>query len=407
MNYYLENYSLKEQLIVNQVNANLGIIVVIPCFNEPNLIDSLQSLFNCHLPNCWVEVIVVINSSENVDTLIKEQNKKTIDEALKWNAKHQKVGIDFHFLLEDKLPIKDAGVGLARKIGMDEAVRRFEQINKPDGVIVCFDADSKCEENYLVEIEKHFTFNPKTPACSIHFEHPITGIDYPDHIYKGIAEYELHLRYYKNGLKYCGLPYACHTIGSSMAVRSSAYQKQNGMNKRKAGEDFYFLQKLIPLGNFTEIKTTTVIPSPRISDRVPFGTGKAMQNYIDNEQKEHLSYNIQSFVDLNQFCTVVPDLFSTDNVEIPKSVKAYLMEINFETNLQKIIKNSPTQTHFVKLFYNWFNAFKVLKYMHFARDKYYPDVLVTEAANDLLSIMGKGNYGKTDLIYIYRNLDKN
>lgn len=407
MNYYLENYSVKLQLLEEKVNSSLGIIVVIPCFNEPNLNDSLDSLFQCNLPNCWVEVIVVINSSENASRLIKEQNKKTLTEALQWSAKNQKVGIDFYFLLEDNLPQKDAGVGLARKIGMDEAVRRFEQINKSEGVIVCFDADSKCEKNYLVEIENHFSQHPKTPACSIHFEHPLNGNDYPESIYKGIAEYELHLRYYKNGLKYCGLPYAFHTIGSSMAVRSFAYQKQNGMNKRKAGEDFYFLQKLIPLGNFTEIKTTAVIPSPRISDRVPFGTGKAMQNYEDNEQKEHLSYNIQSFIDLKQFCTVVPNLFNTNNVEIPKSVRAYLTEINFKGNLEKIKKNSTSQQHFVQLFYNWFNAFKVLKYMHFARDNYYPDVLVTEAANELLGIIGKVNYENTDLIYIYRNLDKN
>lgn len=406
MNYYLQNYSVKPQLLNKQVNSNLGIIVVIPCFNEPYLIATLGSLYKCDLPNCGVEVIVVINSSESADRLIKEQNKKTIGEALKWSAKHQKIGIDFHFLLEDKLPEKDAGVGFARKIGMDEAVRRFEQINKAEGVIVCFDADSRCEENYLVEIEKHFELNLKSPACSIHFEHPIEGGNYPAHIYKGIAEYELHLRYYKNGLSYCGLPYAYHTIGSSMAVRSSAYQKQNGMNKRKAGEDFYFLQKLIPLGNFTEIKTTKVIPSPRVSNRVPFGTGKAMQNYVDNEQKEHLSYNIQSFIDLKQFCTVVPDLFNTDKVEIPKSVKAYLETINFETNLQKIIKNSPTQTHFLKLFYNWFNAFKVLKYMHFARDNYYPDVLVTEAANDLLLLLGYKKQKEQELLVFYREMDK-
>jgi hypothetical protein len=325
---------------------------------------------------------------------------------LKWSAKNQKPGIDFYFLLEDNLPQKDAGVGLARKIGMDEAVRRFEQINKPEGVIVCFDADSKCEENYLTEIEKHFTLNPKTPACSIHFEHPIEGDEYPNHIYKGIAEYELHLRYYKNGLKYCGLPYAFHTIGSSMAVRSSAYQKQNGMNKRKAGEDFYFLQKLIPLGKFTEIKTTTVVPSPRVSDRVPFGTGKAMQNYIDNELQEHLSYNLLSFIDLKQFCDKVPELYNTDKVEIPKSVKAYLEEINFEDNLKKIIKNSPTQTHFIKLFYNWFNAFKVLKYMHFVRDNYYPDVLVTQAANDFLKLTNhKEEESLKELLLAFREID--
>lgn len=406
MNYYLERFAVRHQLIDAPVSEDLGVIVVIPCYNEKELTTSLQSLFNCELPECGVEVITVINSSENADELVRKKNRQTLEEALNWREEYQKSGIDFYFIDEPNLPQKDAGVGLARKIGMDEAVIRFEQINKPDGIIVCFDADATCEQNYLVEIEKHFKNNPKTPGCSIHFEHPLQGDKYPDFIYKGIEEYELHLRYYKNGLKFCGLPYAYHTIGSSMAVSNSVYQKQNGMNKRKAGEDFYFLQKIIPLGNFTEITTTKVIPSPRISDRVPFGTGKAMQNYIDNQQQEHLTYHIQSFKDLKQFCEQVPLLYENKKLNIPESVQTYLTEIDFENNLEKIKNNATGAQHFVQLFYNWFNAFKVLKYMHFARDHFYPDASVYKMANELLIKLGLEKQAKENLIYFYRELDR-
>lgn len=58
------------------------------------------------------------------------------------------------------MPAKKAGVGLARKIGMDEAAFRLNSINQ-DGVILCFDADSQCQPNYLKEIESHFLNNPK------------------------------------------------------------------------------------------------------------------------------------------------------------------------------------------------------------------------------------------------------
>lgn len=406
MNYYLERFAVRNQLINIPVSEDLGIIVVLPCYNEKELTSSLQSLYNCELPECEVELITVINSPENADELVRKQNKQTLEEALNWREEHQKSGIDFYFIDEPNLPQKDAGVGLARKIGMDEAVRRFEQINKPDGIIVCFDADATCEQNYLVEIEKHFKNNPKTPGCSIHFEHPLKGDKYPEYIYKGIEEYELHLRYYKNGLKFCCLPYAYHTIGSSMAVRNSVYQKQNGMNKRKAGEDFYFLQKIIPLGNFTEITTTKVIPSPRISDRVPFGTGKAMQNYLDNEKQEHVTYHIQSFVDLKQFCEKVPMLYENKTLVLPEAIKAYLAEIDLESNLKKIKNNATNEKHFVQLFYNWFNAFKVLKYMHFARDHFYPDASVYEMANELLLKLGLEKQAKENLIYFYRELDR-
>lgn len=387
MNFYLSRYAFREQLLDTDPSNSLGLIVVIPCCNETNLIDSLASLAECKQPNSDVEVIVVINASENTSEAIIKQNKLTFDEASLWAAKYELSWLKFHIIQENSLPKKHAGVGLARKIGMDEAVRRFEQINNPNGVIVCFDADSLCEKNYLVEIEKHFNQNPKTPAASIHFEHPIEGNEFDEKIYNGIMQYELHLRYYKNGLQYAGLPYAYHTIGSSMAVRSSAYQKQNGMNKRKAGEDFYFLQKLIPLGDFTEIKTTKVIPSPRVSDRVPFGTGKAMQDWLDSSDEEMLSYNVKSFIDLKNFVEQVPNLYEQTNVELPASVSAFLATIDFEESLHKIKANATSEKHFVKLFFNWFNAFKVLKYMHFTRDNYYADVLISEAANDLLDCL--------------------
>ena len=35
------------------------------------------------------------------------------------------------------------GVGLARKIGMDEACYRFHKVRRSRGIIACFDADSQ------------------------------------------------------------------------------------------------------------------------------------------------------------------------------------------------------------------------------------------------------------------------
>ena len=405
-NYYLNRYAFREQIIQDEVNSEVGIIVVIPCHNEPDIVSSLQSLVNCDKPNCKVEVLIVINASENAEESVFNQNKTSLNDAVSWAKNHQSGECKFYFIEENALPKKHAGVGLARKIGMDEAVCRFEAIDNHKGIIACYDADASCETNYLIELEKHFKDNPKSPACSIHFEHPIKGEEFTPEIYNGIMQYELHLRYYKNGLSYAGLPYAFHTIGSSMAVRSEAYQKQNGMNKRKAGEDFYFLQKLIPLGNFTELKTTKIIPSPRVSDRVPFGTGKAMQNWLDEEKQELQSYNPKSFIDLKLFALAVPKLYDGIN-EIPVTVQAFLDTIDFEENLINIKKNSKSATHFSEVFFKWFNAFKVLKYMHFARDNYCPDVTISEGANELLEM--NSNNKENDLkglLESYRQIDR-
>jgi hypothetical protein len=60
VNYYLNRYSVREELITKIPNDNLGIVVVIPCCNEPDLTASLQSLYACAKPICNVEVIVVM-----------------------------------------------------------------------------------------------------------------------------------------------------------------------------------------------------------------------------------------------------------------------------------------------------------------------------------------------------------
>ena len=53
------------------------------------------------------------------------------------------VGPDFKvfLIITDELPTKHAGVGLARKIGMDEAVRRLEEAGKTKGLILNVDSD--------------------------------------------------------------------------------------------------------------------------------------------------------------------------------------------------------------------------------------------------------------------------
>ncbi len=407
MNFYLNRFAFRHQLINSVPDASLGIVVVIPCCNESDIISTLTSLYNCLQPQSCVEVIVVVNASEQADRSVVEQNNTTVLAIKEWLKTCDKGWLDFYFIVENELPNKHAGVGLARKIGMDEAVRRFVEVVNDDGVIVCFDADSLCESNYLVEIERHFNLYPKTPACSIHFEHPISGNEFSEEIFSGIINYELHLRYYKNGLQYAGLPYAFHTIGSSMAVRSWAYQKQNGMNKKKAGEDFYFLQKLIPLGGFTELKSTMVIPSPRVSDRVPFGTGRAMQSWLLEGRGEMLSYHPNSFMDLKMFVSAVPHFYESDDVELPNLICKFLHTIDFEESLRKIKSNSTSREHFVKLFFNWFNAFKVLKLMHFMRDTSYEEVEISEGANKLLEFIGADRVdGVDELLLAYRAIDR-
>jgi len=390
--------------------SNLGIVVVIPCHDEPTLLDSLASLRNCITPNSNTEVIVIINCSENATKHLIAQNEITFELANEFAKRNSDNVIRFH-IFNIQFPDKTAGVGLARKVGMDEAASRFKSIDK-NGIIVCFDADSQCEANYLVEIEKAFEQNPKAPGASIYFEHPLQGSEFTAEVYDGIVNYELFLRYYCNGLRYAEHPFAFQTIGSSMAVKSKIYQAQGGMNKRKAGEDFYFLEKVIPLGNFIEINTTSVIPSPRPSHRVPFGTGKAISNWLLS--KSDLCYNPMIFDDLKLVFSSVDEIYRSKNKgetyhELPHSFRQFVNEHTFNDAMVELLTNTNSLATFSIRFFKWFNLFACLKYAHFCRDNIYPQVPIYQAASALFASIGIKSVPAEPraLLNVFRTYDKN
>jgi len=388
MNTYFERYAYPSKLFNETPSENLKLSVVIPCFNEPDILPALESLNNC-LPVNDTEVIIIINEPESCSADILQQNKSTINQINNWQTSAK---LNLQLLIHHlTAPAKDAGVGFARKVGMDEAARRFTVIENPGGVICCFDADSICDQNYLHSVYQHFYIDqPKPNAAAIYFEHPLP--EDKKHV-NGIIQYELHLRYYVQALRYIDYPYAHHTVGSSMVVRSDIYQKVGGMNKRKAGEDFYFLHRVMPTGNFIDINDTVVYPSARISDRVPFGTGKAMAKWQENESNKYLTYNLQSFLDLKVLFGHIDDFYKVDEADyptlvatLPDSVGTYLQHISFSTNLNRLNKQSNNPATFKNNWYRFFDGFRVLKYLHYARDNFYSDSPVLEEAKTLAKL---------------------
>jgi glycosyltransferase involved in cell wall biosynthesis len=404
---YWDKYGFLAPQISSQPDADIRISIVIPCFNERGLIDTLNSLLQCDKPSCASEVIVIINSSESAGKNILDQNLFSYNETIIWSRNNSTADFRFHILNIPDLPDKHAGVGLARKIGMDEAAARFASIGKNDGIIVCLDADCTVSKNYLVEIEKCFS-NNKINACSIHYEHPLKGNEDPE-IYKAITDYELFLRYYNQGLRYAGFPYAFHTIGSSMAVRSNIYQKQGGMNKRKAGEDFYFLHKIIPLGGFAEIHDAYVYPSPRISDRVPFGTGKAVGKAISENKDEYFVYHPRIFFDLKILIDKIHGFYKETNAgDLPTSVQTFLFIHKFEAKLKEIRANVSSADIFIKRFFEWFDGFMVLKFVHFCRDDFYGETEITQACKVMLEELNEPFVfeNKKQLLLKFREIEK-
>lgn len=406
---YFNRFAVKKPLLTAPVPVDCQIIIVIPCYDEPRLTGTLDSLVACATPAMPVEVLVVINQSETAEKRISVQNQQTITDFKAWNKAYlgakgeNSVCLTFHLIEALRLPRKHAGVGLARKTGMDEALRRFSSTGT-DGSIVCLDADCQVSANYLRAIESEFALS-RAGLGEMHFEHKFEAEKH-EALKTGIIHYELFLRYYVEGLRQAGFPHAIHTIGSSMLVKASVYAKHGGMNKRKAGEDFYFLYKIIPHEQFISVTQGTVYPSCRTSDRVPFGTGKAQQNWLDRGADNYTSYDPATYKLLGRLIRSV-DLFYDQPLTyvlagLPDMIQAFIETHDYASKIALIKSNCRNVGQFRKQFFIWFDGFLCMKCIHFLRDNYYPDLPIAAAAAKLIS--SKASDAET-LLRSYRAID--
>jgi hypothetical protein len=412
---YLNDRTIFPVLINEAPDTKTGIITVVPAYNEPAVITLLDSLYMCTEPPCKVEVIIIVNAPSDADAGKIAVNRETITRIEQW--KREKHDCFFRVFPIDvqSSGFINWGVGLARKTGMDEAVRRFNHLNRPDGIILNIDADCTVSDNYFTEVYEQLAEKRNRSACSIYFEHPLEGIEYPEHVYQAIALYELHLRYYVRGLLFSGFPYAYHTIGSAVAVKAVSYMKVGGMNRRMAGEDFYFIQKLALAGGYFYLNQTTVYPSPRTSVRVPFGTGATIARMEETGKNEFLTYDLNAFRELEILFRqserffrsggyLTGDLYSC----LPAGIRSFVDRSAWENKIIEIRANTSSAESSIKRFYDWFNLFRVVKYMNFVHQGIFTRKNVVECAGELLSMLGidSDSNDPVSLLKRFRDLEK-
>jgi hypothetical protein len=413
---WLEERALFPELITEAPGNQTGIIVVVPAFDEPGIASLLDSLVSCNEPECKTEIIIVVNAPPDASVEGIRNNSICIKNIEKWKKENKDSFFRLYVFDAGQPSITGWGVGLARKTGMDEALRRFNAIEKPDGVIVSLDADCTVEKSYFTAICNDLLKRKEWTACSISFEHPLAGDKFTENVYKYVTLYELHMRYFYQGIKYAGYPYAFHTIGSAIAFKASAYVKAGGMNRKQAGEDFYLIQKLIPLGGYFALDSTIVHPSPRTSDRVPFGTGAVISKLLDGTVRGFLTYDTGAFRELHIIFSQVENLFGYNEagiiefyMKLPPGLRSFIDQDEWLAKITEIKNNTSGTNSFVKRFFGWFNMFRIVKYMNHVHSAMFEKQLVEEAAYELLSSIGPQVKSKNpyELLIYYRLLEKN
>jgi hypothetical protein len=412
---YLEERALFPELIKEAPDKNTGIIVVVPAYDEPDIAKLLDSLAVCSQIPCKVEVLIVINAPEGATPSSIGNNKLTIENIEIWKRENHNCFFRLYTILAGPIPVTGWGVGLARKTGMDEAVRRFNTLNKPEGVILNLDADCLVDSNYFVSVYNEFLSKNERGACSIYFEHPISGNDFPVQVYEFIISYELHLRYYFQGLLFSGFPYVFHTVGSAIGVKALPYIKAGGMNRRKAGEDFYFVQKLVPAVGYFSLNSTVIHPSPRPSFRVPFGTGASIAKLTASDDPLQLTYNILAFKELKSFFRMAQEYycygqeeFTTFYKSLPAGISSFVGEKELSEKMKEIKNNTSGIQSCMKRFFGWFNMFRTVKYLNHVHSAIFDKIPVPDAAMALLAERGihLQSVNPADLLYYYRYLER-
>ncbi len=374
--YLSRKASLAERPLEAGRLDGLDIVIVIPSLAESATLPVTLADLAAN-PRAEFErslVIAVVNNAAACPGEVRSDNATTL--AYLRAVKHP----DLRLAVIDasspgrELPQRE-GVGLARKIGMDWAVEILRRNGKSHGAIVSLDADTRVDGNYLPAIRAHFE-RPAAWAAVIGYAHPLDDAD----TRAAILCYELFLRYHELSLSWAGSPYGFHAIGSAMACTARAYCAVSGMNRRLAGEDFYFLQQLAKTGPISRIHGTTVHPSPRASWRVPFGTGRRVQRHLDYERDEYRLYHPESYRILRAWLEAVtghPDIPAAGMLSkadaISPALAVFLRANDFEQAWERLQRHSSNPAQFLAQFHRWFDGFRTLKLIHHLRDIGLPD----------------------------------
>jgi hypothetical protein len=289
-----------------------------------------------------------------------------------------------------ELPAKWGGVGLARKIGFDLALPRLDYTG-PSPVLVSLDADTLVDGDYLAAILDHFR-RTREGGAVLPFRHQPGATPLEE---AAIGRYELFLRHFVLGLSLAASPYAFHSIGSAFACSAPAYVKAGGMNRRTAGEDFYFLQQLAKTTGVARLTGTTVLPASRPSLRTPFGTGRSVARLLDGDTQAVRFYPPAVFVILGGWLTLATEGWEEPGevlLDRARSISAhlasYLAEQNFPDIWDRLRRQHRRREALVGAFHGWFDALRSLQLIHHLCACEHPRIEAEQAISSLLERAG-------------------
>ena len=336
--------------------------LVIPVYNELGYIDILiDSIKKQHEKILRTTAVVfVVNNSMSDNDIIKSNNKRTIE--LISSLKE-----DLFFVIDASTSGKEiaeefAGVGFARKLGADLIINHMSI----DSILLYTDADVLLDKNYLKFIDEYYLENTNSMAAVVGFRHQKSS---DSHINQIIEEYERYLYDTAHRINKSGSPYGYVSIGSCITCRYKAYLAVGGMNKKKATEDFYFLNELAKFNNVDTIKEILVYPSSRSENRIYLGTGFHINNILSGGKIEDLYFPDIGYSKLESLIQIIFNSFTLPIDDINKNLMnldqgyEFLIKNNVIYIIEELQRTSKSANQFINQFNRWFDALKTIKFI--------------------------------------------
>ncbi len=364
---YIQKHAIKSPWKLSKnPKKKFNYTIVIPAFNELETVPiALKSINknNINLLKSTI-VVVVVNNSKKSPVEFKKNNKLLIEilKKSKFNFNLEIIDASTKGL---ELPENYAGVGLARKIGIDLILPYMQS---KSSLIFCTDSDVTVSPNYLKTVIEQFKEN-QLSAAVLGFKHRKSNLE---NIELAIRLYEKFLKDTAKYLKEAGSPYSYVSMGSTMVCTLEAYCAVGGMSKKKATEDFYFLQSLAKFCKIKSINKELIFPSSRPISRVYLGTGYRMEQVQNGLDISSLFFSKKAFKYLSKWILIINNSWKL-NIEsvllesnkIHPQFNSFIKDEGINKVWDKLQNNSKSKKQFINQFHRWFDGLKTIKFLKY------------------------------------------
>ena len=390
---YLEKKSFYKPDEINFSQNNFSeIAICIPVCNEyPTFMNTLKSIsISCAVANTKVHVVCCVNNKINSNEKVLENNFRMIYE-LNRIKKSENGDSENQSLLQisvldftkENAFTEKQGVGWARKIAMDYALVNGAK------VLASLDADTLVDENYILQL-KYF-LEQKMNCTTMNFFHKRIETFSDDNnenqnsiqLNLAIQHYEDYIKNHSKKLAECGTPFCYSALGCIIVCSDKMYCECGGMKNKLAGEDFYFIQEMIKnvisknpkkILNPIEVLQTTVMPATRFSDRVLFGTGKALEEIVEGNFSKAKLFKDEEYLEIKNFINLFNDLNKKNfPLELQREAEKkcrrlyyFLYEDGFFDDWKSIVANNQKSSEKLEIaFHCKFDGLKIIRALHY------------------------------------------